>query len=82
MEVIDVGLLAVRLAPHLVVLGGISYWDALIIPATKLGGCSIVYSEHLAEGSVFDSVRVEKPFARTAGTTTIRDGPPVRRATP
>jgi predicted nucleic acid-binding protein len=67
LEVVDLGLLAVRLALHIVMLGGISYWDALILAAAKLGGCSTVYSEDLAEGRLFGSVRVENPFTKTAG---------------
>ena len=41
----------------------ISYWDAAIIEAARLQGCTIVLSEDLADGQDFDGVRVENPFA-------------------
>ena len=41
----------------------ISYWDAAIIEAARLQGCTIVLSEDLADDQDFDGVRVENPFA-------------------
>ena len=37
-EVVEIGYLAVNLALHLVLTGGITYWDALIVAAARLGG--------------------------------------------
>jgi len=42
---------------------GISYWDAAIVEAARLGGCSTVLSEDLQSGMDFAGVRVEDPFA-------------------
>jgi predicted nucleic acid-binding protein len=41
----------------------ISYWDAAILTAARLMGCSIVYSEDLNNGQEYDGVRVVNPFA-------------------
>jgi predicted nucleic acid-binding protein len=41
---------------------GISYWDALILVAAEAGGCSRVFTEDLADGATYGSVRVENPF--------------------
>ncbi len=41
----------------------ISFWDALIIQAADDAGASILYSEDLAAGQRYGSVRVVNPFA-------------------
>lgn len=41
---------------------GISYYDALILATARAIGCSIVYSEDLNPGQVYDGVRVVNPF--------------------
>ena len=41
---------------------GISYWDAAIIEASRVLGCTIVLSEDLDAGTDYDGVRVENPF--------------------
>lgn len=41
----------------------ISYWDAAIVEAARLGGCSTLLSEDLQNGMDFAGVRVEDPFA-------------------
>lgn len=40
----------------------ISYWDAAIIEAARMAGCSRVYSEDLADGQSYDGVEVVNPF--------------------
>jgi len=40
----------------------ISYWDAAVIAAAKTMGATTLYSEDLADGQVYDSVRVVNPF--------------------
>ena len=40
----------------------LSWWDGLIVAAAQLQGCSILYSEDLQHGAVYDSVRVCNPF--------------------
>ena len=40
----------------------ISFWDALIVQAAQNGGAELVYSEDLAHGQRYGTVRVENPF--------------------
>jgi predicted nucleic acid-binding protein len=42
----------------------ISYWDATVVEAARLMGCSVLLTEDLQDGRDFDGVRVENPFAR------------------
>lgn len=41
---------------------GISYWDAAIIEASRVLGCTVVLSEDLDSGTDFAGVRVQNPF--------------------
>ena len=41
----------------------ISFWDALILQAAEGSGATVVYSEDLAGGQKYGSVRVVNPFA-------------------
>jgi len=36
--------------------------DALIVRAAEAAGCRRLLTEHLADGAVYGSVRVENPF--------------------
>ncbi len=40
----------------------ISFWDALIVHAARIGGAEILYSEDFQHGSVIGGVRVVNPF--------------------
>ena len=40
----------------------ISYWDAAIVEAARIGGCSTLLSEDLQAGMNFAGVTVENPF--------------------
>jgi predicted nucleic acid-binding protein len=40
----------------------ISFWDAMIVHAARIGGAAILYSEDFQDGSVLGSVRVVNPF--------------------
>ena len=40
----------------------LSIWDALILKAAEIGGCTTVYSEDLQHGQLIDGVRVQNPF--------------------
>ena len=40
----------------------ISYWDAAIIEAGRLGGCELVLSEDLSDTTDYDGMRVQNPF--------------------
>jgi predicted nucleic acid-binding protein len=42
----------------------VSYFDALILAAAGLAGCSVVYSEDLCDGQDYSGVRVENPFSK------------------
>lgn len=41
----------------------LSYWDAAIIEASRVLGCSVVLSEDLNDGQDYAGVRVVNPFA-------------------
>lgn len=40
----------------------LSYWDALIIEAARLSGCSQLLTEDLSDGALIRDVRIENPF--------------------
>ncbi len=42
---------------------GISLWDALIIRAAEVAGCTVVLSEDLADGATYGSIRVSNPLS-------------------
>jgi predicted nucleic acid-binding protein len=41
---------------------GVSWWDSLIIAAAQQQGCSLLLTEDLQHGAVFDGVRACNPF--------------------
>ena len=41
----------------------ISFWDALILQAAESSGATVLYSEDLASGQRYGSIRVVNPFA-------------------
>jgi len=45
---------------------GISYWDAAILEAGRVLGCSVVLSEDLDDATDYDGIRVEDLFQRAA----------------
>ena len=45
---------------------GISVWDALIIRAAEIAGCTVLLSEDLADGRTYGSVRVVNPLVEAA----------------
>jgi predicted nucleic acid-binding protein len=40
----------------------VSFWDALILQAAHHGGAEVLYSEDLAHGQTYETVRVVNPF--------------------
>lgn len=46
----------------------ISLWDALIIRAAEVAGCSVVLSEDLTDGATYGSVRVLNPLRAEPST--------------
>ena len=43
-------------------LNSISFWDALIVKAASVSGCTRLLSEDLSHGHVLDGVKIESPF--------------------
>lgn len=43
-------------------LGGISFWDALVLRCARQAGCSTLLTEDLQHGQVIDGVRIVNPF--------------------
>jgi len=48
----------------------ISFWDALIVYAARLGGASILYSEDFQDGSTLGGVRIVNPFTSLRSSET------------
>jgi predicted nucleic acid-binding protein len=42
---------------------GLSFWDALIVQAAQMAGVATLYSEDMAAGQTYGTVRVVNPFA-------------------
>lgn len=43
----------------------LSWWDALIVAAAQVAGCSVLLSEDLGHGASYDGVRVVNPVETT-----------------
>ena len=43
-------------------LTNVSFWDAMIVHAARIGGASLLYSEDFQHGKVLGGVRVVNPF--------------------
>lgn len=59
--VLDTG--HVLAAVDLTRLHSISFWDALIVEAAKSANCSVLYTEDLHHGAVFEGLEIVNPFA-------------------
>lgn len=46
--------------------GGFSFWDALIVEAALLGGCSVLYSEDMQDGLKIAGLTIRNPFTSAA----------------
>lgn len=62
MDVVGIDLDLILAAIDLRRLHSISFWDALILRAAAVAGCSLLLTEDLQHGQVVDGVRVENPF--------------------
>ena len=40
----------------------LSFWDGLIVQSALEGGASILYSEDMQDGQVFETLRIENPL--------------------
>ncbi len=58
--------MSVLRALHLESRYQISFWDALIIQAAESSGAAILYSEDLASGQNYGSIRVVNPFTASS----------------
>ena len=47
---------------------GLQYYDALVVAAAESAGCDIIYSEDMADGGVYEGIRVVNPFGATQPT--------------
>jgi predicted nucleic acid-binding protein len=45
----------------------ISFWDALVVHTAQAADADVLYSEDLADGQVFGTVRVKNPLLRRSG---------------
>lgn len=62
MDVVGIDLDLILAAIDLRRLHSISFWDALILRAAAVAGCSLLLTEDLQDGQVVDGVRIENPF--------------------
>lgn len=62
MDVVGIDLDLILAAIDLRRLHSISFWDALILRAAAIAGCSLLLTEDLQHGQVVDGVRIENPF--------------------
>jgi predicted nucleic acid-binding protein len=44
---------------------GFSHWDALIVAAAQLAGCSVLMTEDMQDGLQLDGLRLMNPFAES-----------------
>jgi predicted nucleic acid-binding protein len=56
----------------------LNWWDALIVAAAQLQGCTTLYTEDLQNGAVFGSVRVRNPFVSQVQEPAPAEYAPVR----
>ena len=42
----------------------LSFWDAMILTSARRLGCTILWSENLSDGQVYEMVEVRSPFAQ------------------
>lgn len=62
LEVVQVTPALIRRGLEFRVRHQVSYWDAAILAAAESAGCARLWSEDLAAGAEYGSVRVENPF--------------------
>lgn len=47
----------------------LAHWDALMVEAARQAGCDRLLTEDLADGAVYDGLRIENPFRPPVETT-------------
>jgi predicted nucleic acid-binding protein len=63
LDVVRIEVTTILAAVDLHRLHSLSFWDALIVRAASLAGCTRLLSEDFHAGSTIDGVRVVNPFA-------------------
>ena len=53
-----------------------SWWDAMIVAAAQLQGCSILLSEDFQDGMIFGGVAVRNPFTARVAEQPVEHGVP------
>ena len=63
LDVVRIEVTTILAAIDLHRLHSLSFWDALVVRAASLAGCTRLLTEDLQTGSTIDGVRIENPFA-------------------
>ncbi|GAA5235387.1 PIN domain-containing protein [Verticiella sediminum] len=63
LDVVQVDLQLILAAIDLLRLHRLSFWDALIVQAGRVGGCPVLLSEDLHDGGRLRDIRVVNPFS-------------------
>jgi predicted nucleic acid-binding protein len=66
MRIVSIEYDTVKAAIHLQKRFHISYWDALIISAATIAGCTCIYSEDLNAGQSYNGLSIVNPFVKTS----------------
>ena len=62
LEVVEIDIDMIIQAIEILQKYKLSYWDALIISASKKAKCTLLYSEDLSAGKVIESIKITNPF--------------------
>jgi len=62
MDLVRIDLAMILAAIDLSRLHSVSFWDALVLQAASVAGCSVLLTEDLQHGQVLAGVRIENPF--------------------
>ena len=60
---------AIRAAMANAAAGRASYWDALLVATAAQAGCTLLLTEHMADGARLGGVEIHNPFTRSGGLT-------------
>lgn len=62
MDLVRIDIAMILAAIDLRRLHSFSFWDALVLQAASVAGCSVLLTEDLQHGQVLAGVRIENPF--------------------
>jgi predicted nucleic acid-binding protein len=60
---------ALRAALNLANTGQASYWDALLVATAAEAGCSLIFTEDMADGAWLAGIEIHNPFTADGGLT-------------